>query len=146
MKLRKSKSDMTSSEEYTGRRVFQQESLLFERGCHPLYEETCLSLPFQKQNGVQRNRSKDYQENMLRISGADILAGEKGKMRKNRMGKKNNLCTSDERERQKIASLNSMEPGNRGNWASPVPWNSSPFPFYWVEVPTLYLSEPEKGL
>jgi hypothetical protein len=89
---------MTQSEEYTGRRVFEQKDLLFEGGCHPLYEETCLSLPLQKQKEKKKDRNEDHQENTLRISEADTLAGEKGKMRENCMGKKNNLRWTGETE------------------------------------------------
>jgi hypothetical protein len=100
-RARKKKSDMTQSEEYTGRRVFEQKDLLFEGGCHPLYEEKCLFLRFRKQNGEKRGRSKNHHENTLRNSGTHTHSGKKGKMRE-----KNNL-------QQKDTSAISLKPGNR---------------------------------
>jgi hypothetical protein len=99
MKLRKRKSDMTSSErfslagenrlrEFIGRRILSPGVFFFEGDYLPVYEEIYLSLPFQRENGKKRDRSKDHQENTLRISEVDTLIGQRRKMRENCMKKK----------------------------------------------------------
>jgi hypothetical protein len=140
-RARKRKSDMTSSEEYTGVNIFKQDSLLFEGGYHFLYEEACISLPFRKQNGENQDKRENYQENTLGSSEADTLAGERGKMRENCMGKKNNL---DGGERQKSVFLNSMKPENRGKLSFSYSVEFAPVSgLFGVEVPPpLYLPLP----
>jgi hypothetical protein len=114
-RVKKSKSVMTSSEEYTEVNIFKQESLLFERGCHPFYEGRGLSLSFRKQNGENQDKRENYQENTLRSSATDILIGQRGKRRENYIRDKSNL---DGQKRQKSASGTVLKPENRRKLSS----------------------------
>jgi hypothetical protein len=89
-RVRKRKSDMTSSgkfslagenrlREFIGRRILSPGVFFFEGDYLPRYEETCLSLPFEEENG---DRSKDHRENTLRVSEADTLSMEQGNREK----------------------------------------------------------------
>jgi hypothetical protein len=123
---RKRKSSMTSSEEYTGRNIFKQNGLLLREGCHPFYEETCLSLPFQKQNGEKRNRSGEYRENTLRSSETDICIAQREKMRENCMTQNNAPAISMERgNRRKLSFSCSVEFTPVSGWGR----GSHPLPF-----------------